>query len=63
MTAAQFRRLRLAAGLTSQQAAAEFLHRSVRTVHGWENGEPIDQLAIDYLRLVVKDGSREAVNT
>jgi DNA-binding transcriptional regulator YiaG len=54
MTPAAFRKLRLAAGLTSQQAAATFLHRSIRTVHAWENGEPIDHLAIDYLRLVVK---------
>lgn len=54
MTPAAFRKLRIAAGLSSQQATAEFLHRSLRTIHGWENGEPIDQLAIDYLRLVVK---------
>jgi DNA-binding transcriptional regulator YiaG len=54
MTGDQFRKLRLAAGLESQQAAAEFLHRSLRTVHGWENGEPIDPLVIDYLKLVAK---------
>lgn len=54
MTGAQFRKLRLAAGLSSQEAAAKFLHRGLRTIHGWENGEPIDPLAISFLRLVVR---------
>lgn len=54
MTPAQFRKLRLAAGLSSQQAAADFLHRDLRTVHGWENGKPIDPLAVKLLRLVVR---------
>lgn len=54
MTPTAFRKLRLTAGLPSQQAAADFLHRSIRTVHGWENGEPIDPMVIDYLRLVIE---------
>ncbi len=54
MTPTQFRKLRIAAGLQSQGAAATFLHRSIRCINGWENGEPIDPLAIDYLRLVVE---------
>lgn len=58
MTAAQFRKLRRGVGLDSQQATAKFLHRSLRTIHGWENGEPIDQLVIDYLQLVVKTKSK-----
>jgi DNA-binding XRE family transcriptional regulator len=57
MTPAAFRSLRIAAGLHTQQAAAKFLHRSRRTIVGWENGEPIDQMVIDYLRLVVKSAS------
>jgi DNA-binding XRE family transcriptional regulator len=57
MTPAAFRSLRIAAGLHTQQAAAKFLHRSRRTIVGYENGEQIDQLVIDYLRLVVKSAS------
>lgn len=54
MTGAQFKKLRQDAGLSSQQAAADFLHRSIRTVHGWENGEPIDPLAAKLLKLMTK---------
>lgn len=53
MTPAQFRKIRIDSGLSSQQAAADFLHRGIRTVHGWENGAPIDELAVKLLRLMI----------
>lgn len=54
MTGPQFKKLRLSVGLATQQAAADFLHRGLRAVHGWENGKAIDPLAIKLLRLMVK---------
>lgn len=54
MTPEQFKRLRLSVGLGSQQAAADFLHRSIRTIHGWENGDTIDELAIKLLKLMAR---------
>jgi len=60
MTPAAFRSLRIAAGLHTQQAAAKFLHRSRRTIVGWENGKQIDQLVIDYLKHIVEhNGERK----
>ena len=39
MTPDEFRAARLAAGLTTQQAAAAALESDLRTVRRWENGE------------------------
>lgn len=39
MTPDAFKAARLAAGLTTQQAAADALESDLRTVRRWENGE------------------------
>lgn len=39
MTPEQFKAARLAAGLATQQAAADALESDLRTVRRWENGE------------------------
>jgi hypothetical protein len=50
MTSAQYRRALEALGLT-QESAAQFLGVSIRTSHGYANGQPIregDALALQY---------------
>ena len=55
MTKTQFREALERLGLT-QGRAAELLHRSIRTINGYANGEPIDQLVADRLLDFVKHG-------
>lgn len=51
MTPTQYRAALDHLGLT-QVAAAEFLGVSVRSSHGWANGEPIPEAVVKLLRLM-----------
>jgi transcriptional regulator with XRE-family HTH domain len=53
MTANQFRAALKNLGL-SQARAAEFLKISLRTAHGYANGEPIPKPTAKLLRLMVR---------
>lgn len=53
MTPNQYRNHIAALGL-SQQGAADFLGVSLRTSHGWANGDPIPEAVAKLLRLMVR---------
>ena len=53
MTPAQYRKALEALGLT-QGSAAEFLGVSIRTSHGYANGEPIPEGYAKLLRLMIR---------
>jgi hypothetical protein len=54
MTATQFRAATAAIALSTQAAAAEFLGISIRSAHGYANGDPVPLAIAKLLRLMVR---------
>lgn len=59
MTKTQFRDALERLGLTQGQAAV-LLHRTIRTINGYANGEPIDPLVADRINDFLKHGLPKA---
>lgn len=54
MTPHQYRAALAAVGLNTQARAAEFFDISIRSSHGYANGDPIPEAIVKCLRLMIK---------